>query len=60
MCTHTVHPDGTLCYVDFSIGILMELKGNNLITDVLDDFDDNYKILMEWLAMMLMYILTCM
>jgi len=44
----------------FSIGILMELKDNDLITDVLDDFDDNYKILMEWLVIVLMYILTCM
>ena len=28
----------------------MELKDNNLIADVLDDLDDNYKTLMEWLA----------
>ena len=31
----------------------MELKDSNLITDVLDDFDDNYKMLMEWSAIML-------
>ena len=31
----------------------MELKDNNLIADVLDDLDDNYKILMEWLVTML-------
>lgn len=28
----------------------MELKDNSRIADSLDDLDDNYKILMEWLV----------
>lgn len=28
----------------------MELKDNRLIADVLDDLDDDYKTLMEWLV----------
>ena len=40
--------------VNSCIGILMELKDNSLAAGVLDDLDDNYKTLTEWLVIMLM------
>lgn len=34
----------------------MELKDNSLTANAVDDLNDNYKTLMEWLVTMVMYV----